>query len=160
MITVKEIEDIEKIRMIAEKVWPETYYNILSQDQISYMMNWMYSSDSLEDQMKQGHHFFMAKAHDENLGFISCENKSNAYVKIHKLYVLQDKQHHGVGKLLIQRVIQFAKEHQVLKLRLNVNRFNKAQGFYERMGFKIIGEENIEIGNDFLMEDFVMEKTI
>ena len=55
---------------------------------------------------------------------------------------------------------KFALENNSASVILNVNRFNKALSFYERMGFKVIDEVNIEIGNGYLMEDYVMEKTI
>ena len=42
-------------------------------------------------------------------------------------------------------------------LHLNVNRFNKSVDFYKNLGFIIIGEEDIDIGKEYLMEDFVME---
>ena len=53
-----------------------------------------------------------------------------------------------------------SKTNNIIALTLNVNRFNKAIDFYLKNGFKIIKEENIEIGNGFLMEDYVMEKIL
>jgi hypothetical protein len=38
-----------------------------------------------------------------------------------------------------------------------VNRYNKAKDFYEKAGFKIIETVDIEIGNGFYMNDYVME---
>ena len=55
---------------------------------------------------------------------------------------------------------KFALENNSASVILNVNRFNKALSFYERMGFKVIDEVNIEIGNGYLMEDYVMEKQL
>jgi ribosomal protein S18 acetylase RimI-like enzyme len=43
---------------------------------------------------------------------------------------------------------------------LNVNKRNIAIRFYESIGFAITNEEVIDIGNGFVMDDFVMEKTI
>jgi ribosomal protein S18 acetylase RimI-like enzyme len=42
-------------------------------------------------------------------------------------------------------------------LELNVNRQNTAIGFYKKLGFKIIAEEDIPIGNGFFMNDYVMQ---
>jgi hypothetical protein len=41
-----------------------------------------------------------------------------------------------------------------------VNRFNTALGFYKRIGFSIVTEENIDIGQGYWMEDYVMEMPI
>jgi diamine N-acetyltransferase len=46
------------------------------------------------------------------------------------------------------------------RLRLNVNRFNKAVGFYENFGFRVIGQEDIDIGQGYFMNDYIMEKNI
>ena len=47
-----------------------------------------------------------------------------------------------------------------VSLQLNVNRNNKAKEFYERQGFAVIKEEDIDIGNGYLMNDYVMEKVL
>jgi ribosomal protein S18 acetylase RimI-like enzyme len=41
-----------------------------------------------------------------------------------------------------------------------VNRHNRALHFYEKQGFKIIREEDIDIGSGYFMNDYVMELTI
>jgi ribosomal protein S18 acetylase RimI-like enzyme len=38
-----------------------------------------------------------------------------------------------------------------------VNRFNKAVSFYQKMGFEIVGEEDVELDHGYLMEDYKME---
>ena len=43
---------------------------------------------------------------------------------------------------------------------LNVNKYNKARFFYEKLGFTIVKDEVIEIGNGYVMDDFVMEVAI
>ncbi len=45
-------------------------------------------------------------------------------------------------------------------LQLNVNRSNKARFFYEKLGFNVVREEDIDIGNNYFMNDFVMEKKV
>ena len=64
------------------------------------------------------------------------------------------------GKMLLERIIALAKENQSDRISLNVNRFNKACAFYQKMGFEIVAQEDLEIGNGYLMEDYKMEKKI
>jgi hypothetical protein len=45
-------------------------------------------------------------------------------------------------------------------LRLNVNRFNNAQFFYQKKGFQIVETIDIPIGEGYWMEDFIMEKKL
>jgi GNAT superfamily N-acetyltransferase len=143
---------------LAHRIWPDTFKDILSQEQLSYMLNWMYSIETLQQQMAKGHRFFVIKENQEPLGFIGIEANYplKGQLKIHKLYVLPNQQGKGLGKQLIAFVAQLAQDQQINVLSLNVNRFNKAVDFYRHIGFTIEFEENIEIGNGYLMEDFVM----
>lgn len=155
-------KDIPIIQEIANITWPITYGDILSEQQLEYMMNMMYSEESLLKQFKAKLLFFLAQEGDIVLGFMSCENnyENNKVTRIHKIYILPEAQGKGVGKLLIDKVIELAKENQSGFVSLNVNKFNKAIGFYQKIGFEIIGKEDIDIGKGYLMEDFKMELKI
>ncbi|MFV5700771.1 GNAT family N-acetyltransferase [Flavobacterium sp. XS2P12] len=165
MITLKEasIADINTIQEIANKTWPITYGEILSKEQLNYMMDLIYSDESLIKQIQnQEQLFYIAYEETSVLAFIAIEHnyKSEAVTRIHKIYILPETQGKGIGKLLIDAVQKLANENNSTSLSLNVNRFNKALAFYQKLGFEIIAEENIEIGNGYLMEDYKMEKKL
>ena len=162
-INVASETDLSEIKRIAYETWPLTFGEILSPQQIEYMLEWMYSLPSLTEQIQEkGHVFILIKEEGESLGYVSYElnYKGIAKTKIHKIYLLPASQGKGVGAALIRRVAEIATENQNTALILNVNRFNKAIGFYHKMGFRIINEIDIEIGLGYLMEDYVMEKEI
>jgi len=58
---------------------------------------------------------------------------------------------------LLQKVCNHAKENGANTLQLQVNRNNIAVNFYKKHGFKIIAEEDFDIGNGYFMNDYVME---
>jgi ribosomal protein S18 acetylase RimI-like enzyme len=62
--------------------------------------------------------------------------------------------------LLIDAVVNSAKENHSKIVSLNVNRFNKACTFYQKMGFEITGEKDIELDYGYVMEDYIMEKQL
>ena len=95
-----------------------------------------------------------------NTGFSSFSNEKNTIFKLQKLYVDNQIQGQGVGLLLLKNVISEVKIAGASKLILNVNRRNKALNFYLKNGFKIILEEDIAIGNNYFMNDYVMELDI
>ncbi|OIN57769.1 GNAT family N-acetyltransferase [Arsenicibacter rosenii] len=162
-IVTASTADIAAIRRIAHQTWPETFGAILSAEQIAYMLDWMYASQALEAQMTTGgHQFFLAMDGEEPVGFVSCQPdyKDTPTIKVHKLYILPDQQGKGVGRLLLEKVAGVAKKQGNTTLSLNVNRYNKAVAFYEKTGFSVAGQENIDIGNGFLMEDYIMEKPL
>jgi ribosomal protein S18 acetylase RimI-like enzyme len=80
--------------------------------------------------------------------------------KIHKRYVLPTAQGTGVGKKLIEYISTIALQNRNQILSLNVFRKNPAIEFYERIGFKKVKEINIDVGNGFTMNDYVMEMSI
>ena len=57
---------------------------------------------------------------------------------------------------MIDEVIKIAKSNQQKGVFLNVNKYNNAQFFYEKLGFTITKDEVIDIGNDYVMDDYVM----
>ncbi|MFA9188466.1 GNAT family N-acetyltransferase [Flavobacterium sp. FBOR7N2.3] len=156
------VADLNSITEIAHKTWPLTCGEILSQPQLEYMLNAFYSESALRANLENGQEFILAKEADTVLGFASFEHyyKDRNTTKIHKIYILPETQGKGVGKLLIESITQFAKENDSATLLLNVNRFNKALTFYQKLGFKIIQEIDIELEHGYLMEDYVMEKEI
>jgi len=164
MITIFQAtsKDIPIIQEIAHKTWPIAYGSILSKAQLDYMLDLMYSDESLLEQFKTKPLFFLAYEDDVCLGFTSCENnyQNNKVTRIHKIYILPEAQGKGVGKALIEKVIAVAKENQSEVISLNVNKFNKAVSFYKKIGFEVASEEDLDIGNGYLMEDYKMEKVI
>lgn len=152
--------DIPLLRDLTSKVWPQTYQSILSSEQIEYMLDKMYSEQSLLEQMEQGHEFVIIYDGVEPIGFASISMTEPLVYKLHKLYVLPNGQGKGTGRFAIDELIKAIKRKGGTTLRLNVNRHNKAKDFYEKIGFAVIREEDINIGGGYFMNDYVMEKTL
>lgn len=158
------LKNIQLIQNIATAAWGATYGEILSADQSAYMLEMMYSNESLSNQMHNGQHFILIRHSEteEYKGFASIEYhyKRTNKTKIHKLYVLPDNQGAGIGKTLIEYISSLASKQGDKYITLNMNRFNRSHGFYTKMGFSIAGEEDIDIGNGYLMEDYIFEKEV
>ena len=165
MINIQKNTDANftSIRTIAEEVWPITYGEILSKEQLDYMMEMMYSVTSLQKQAdEKGHHFIIAFADKIPVGFASYEFNYNntATTKIHKIYVLSDQQGKGIGKILIDYITNESRQNNQEALLLNVNKNNIAIHFYKKIGFIITAEEVIAIGQGYVMDDYVMHLSI
>lgn len=155
--------DYPTIERIAHQTWPDTFGAILTPEQIAYMLHWMYRPEALAQQVEQkGHVFLMAvDGMGEAVGYVSYEvNYKSQTTKIHKLYLLPQTQGQGIGRLLIEAVAERAKAADNNALALNVNRQNRAVQFYERMGFAVRETEDIDIGNGYWMQDYVMIKPL
>ena len=157
-----EIDDLETIRELAYKIWPSAYEEILGKVQLHYMLDKIYSLSSLQHQFTiLKHQFIMMVEDDTPIGFASFSAHEDLKVfHLHKIYVLPSEQGKNFGKQVLDYIISAIKTAGATSLQLSVNRFNKALHFYEKQGFKIIREEDIDIGEGFFMNDYVMEKKI
>jgi diamine N-acetyltransferase len=154
---------IHIIREIAQATWPANFGQILTAEQIAYMLNMMYSEAALLDQVKnKGHVFLLAQADGVFGGYASYElnYQGKPVSKLHKIYVLPQMQGKNVGRALLDELAAIARNAGMKYLSLNVNRQNNAVGFYERYGFVKAGEEDIDIGNGYFMNDAVMQMTL
>ena len=155
------INDIELIRELTFKVWPQTYSSIISKEQIDYMLEMMYINKSLALQMAEGSQFIIVQDTKKPVGFASYKPVAINIYKLDKIYILQTQQGKGIGKFVIDYILQQIKDRGAESLQLQVNRNNiNAKSFYEKIGFRIIQEADFEIGNGYFMNDFIMEKKI
>jgi len=160
LITSATPADIPVVRRIALDTWPTAYGEILSAEQLHYMLDLMYSEQALVEQMEtHGHRFLLAHIGSEALGFTSFASvaETPGHVRLHKLYVLPGQQGKGIGHALLAAVVEAAKAAGHRRLELNVNRFNPALEFYKRAGFRVLRDEVIDIGHGYVMDDHVLE---
>lgn len=150
--------DIPDLRNLVMRIWPQTYESILSQDQINYMLDMMYSEQSLKQQMQEGAQFFFVEENQEPIGFASYQKIAPALYKLHKIYVLPSQQGKGTGRFMIDHILKQMKKLGAKELQLQVNRNNNARYFYENLGFSVIAECDFDIGSGYFMNDYVMEK--
>ena len=153
------LEDIEMINRLAWIVFPHTYKEILSPEQMEYMMDWMYSPENLHKQMTEdGHIYYLAFEGDEPAGYLSIQPEGEHTYHLQKIYVIPSFQGKKLGKLLFEQAIKAIKElhPEPCQMRLNVNRQNKALTFYEKMGMKKVDEGDFHIGNGYYMNDYIM----
>lgn len=165
MITISEagVSDIKTIQKITNITWPITYGEILSQTQLDYMLGLFYSEEALTKQIENKEQlFYLISDSESTIGFIGIEHnyKNEAITKIHKIYLLPETQGKGYGKIVFESIEKLALENNSTALLLNVNRFNTALNFYKKLGFEIKETVDIEIGNGYLMEDYVMGKKL
>lgn len=152
------VNDVSIIRLLAEKTWWPTYSEIVSKEQNRYMLDTIYDEDSLKKVMNEGsQEFILIRDEAGYQGFASFgrRNEDPGIFKLHKLYVLPGNQGKGYGNALVEEIKKRLTALNIKILDLNVNRSNKAKVFYEKIGFRVVREEDIQIG-PYWMNDYVM----
>ncbi len=148
-------EDLASIAQLAREIWAKHYTPIIGIGQVNYMLNKMYSTKALQQQVDEGQRFHMVVSEEKQVGFISVSQKEQGDYFLHKFYILDEKQNSGLGTTVFKKVFEELNNPQ--SIRLTVNRQNyKSINFYFKMGFRIEKVEDFDIGNDYYMNDFVM----
>lgn len=150
------IDDIPVIRALAERIWWRHYPDIISDDQIRYMLEMMYSEDGIRSQMAGAQNYTLVYADEQPAGYYAVSEKDAGHFFLHKFYIEVDKHRTGIGSAALHHV----KENDCegfIEIRLQVNRRNiKAINFYFKHGFTIDYAEDMEIGGGYSMDDFFM----
>ncbi|WP_210487035.1 GNAT family N-acetyltransferase [Rufibacter aurantiacus] len=157
-VSIQTTSDASIIRDLAYATWYPTYREILSAEQIDFMLTEIYSLESLQSQMENGQTFLLLTHEGKPAAFsaFSLLDAAQQRYKLNKLYIHPDFQGMGFGRMLLQEIIQRTKAQGGLKLELNVHRQNPAQHFYFKIGFKIIKIIDIPFAQ-FTLNDYIME---
>lgn len=153
--------DMETIGRLAREIWREHYPAIIGTEQTEYMLENIYHTNALQEQVLRGHRFFLWMEEDVPVGFAAIDPTPVDAGFLAKLYLLDTYR----GKGIAPRFLAFLEEqlHQAGQhtVRLTVNRQNiGAINFYFKQGFKIVHCADFDIGNGYFMNDFVMEKRL
>ena len=161
MFTIRKatVADCELIHTMAKEVFPATYKDILSPEQLDYMMDWMYAPSNVRKQMEEeGHVYSIAYKENEPCGYVCVQQQEKDVFHLQKIYVLPRFQGTHCGSFLFKEAIKCIKEMhpEPCLMELNVNRNNKALQFYEYMGMRKLREGDFPIGNGYYMNDYIM----
>lgn len=153
---VETSNDINDVVMMASIIWPIAYKEILSVDQIKYMLKKYLSLDSITSNINDGYtYIILLDENDEKVGFIAYKLLEDK-IFLSKLYILPKHQ----GKGYATKVIEYLKSFN-LPIELTVNKNNKnAYDKYLHLGFKVIDSVVTDIGNNFVMDDYIMQYQI
>jgi RimJ/RimL family protein N-acetyltransferase len=147
--------EIEKIADLAKIIWQKHYPPIIGQEQVDYMLKNMYNTKSLLNQINEkGQQFYFIIFENETIGFISVTNEKDGCWMLNKFYVLDKVAGKGIGTEIME---ELKKIIQPKKIRLTVNRNNfKSINFYFKNGFRIDAVAQFDIGEGYIMDDFIM----
>ena len=158
--TVNE-KNIHLVQPLAKEIWDECYKDLLSQDQIDYMIDMMYNNDKVNEGISNGEIWEILKIDNVPSGYLHYKLDENNTVFLSKIYLKESNQTKGIGQLMLNRVVDFAKEKEAKAVHLTVNKYNaKAIRFYEKNGFKNIESKTFDIGNSYIMDDYIYQKSV
>lgn len=153
---IKDRQEILEVEAMASEIWREYYVPIIGKDQVAYMLKKYQSYPAMLEQIDQGYRYFFIQDQVRKIGYLSVKPE-NESLFLSKIYLLKDFRGMGIGKSALQWVVKTALDEGSHKVRLTVNKDNKiAIDAYEKFGFKNTGGKIFDIGEGFVMDDYVM----
>lgn len=152
--------DVTLIRELAERIWRLSYVEMISPEQIDYMLNWMYSADKIAAELSEGVCWEILELEGQPVGYLSL-SFDGAEAELHKLYLLPEYQGRGLGQTMLTRALEIASSMAVTTLALRVNKQNhRALKAYQRAGFHHSHDAVADIGGGFVMDDYILRREL
>jgi len=157
---VSNDEQLASVVTLADTIWHEHFTAIIGSAQVDYMLKKFQSSQSIAQQIQHGFSYFLMTENKTPIGYAALNIKDRELF-LSKFYILLSERNKGFGRQFITFIEQLACEQGVEKITLTVNKNNlNTIKAYQNMGFSNIGSVVQDIGHNFVMDDYKMEKKI
>ena len=155
----ESLQELSEIAQLAEKIWHECFVGIISVGQIDYMVEKFQSFEAMKDQTEnQDYIYFRVLDKGELCGYFAVRPEQGTRFFLSKLYLRQDRRGLGIASLMMKKVFETAKDFNKKSVYLTVNKHNDhAVEVYKKIGFETVDGVVTDIGNGYVMDDFVME---
>ncbi|WP_151737015.1 GNAT family N-acetyltransferase ['Paenibacillus yunnanensis' Narsing Rao et al. 2020] len=169
-MTIKKctLEDLKLLQEISYVTFEETFKDQNSEETMAAYLEQAFSLDKLEQELnKPSSEFYLLMTDNEvagymklNTGAAQSEAMGEASLEIERIYIRQSFHKQGLGRLLIDKAAELAKQQSKTKVWLGVWEHNgNAIAFYSRMGFVQTGTHPFVIGDE-VQTDYIMTKTL
>ncbi|WP_073587846.1 GNAT family N-acetyltransferase [Anaerocolumna xylanovorans] len=154
-------EDIGQLAQLADKIWNEYYVQIISKEQVDYMVEKFQSVKAITEQMKnQGYEYYLLKPDGAAVGYIGMKIMEDNSLFLSKFYISKECRGMGYAREAMDFIAAFCKDRGLNKIWLTVNKHNNSIKIYEKLGYHIKQTQVADIGNGYVMDDYIMEKDI
>lgn len=151
---------LELTSVFASDVFIDYYTALIGKAQASYMADKFLSTNAINKLIEDGAIFKIVLDNFEPVGFTEYIKEEDK-VFLSKLYVRKDKRNKGIGRFMLDDCIEYTKANNLDKIYLTVNKGNtKTIAKYEHIGFKQIDSVITDIGNNYVMDDYIMQLTL
>lgn len=154
--------DVALIHDAARATWEPTYRDIISQEQIKTMFEDLLSIPAITRQIVNAEGIYVLALDSQvvvGFAYLNQSADDPQRYKLHRLYVRPTIQRSGVGRRLLAWVEDYVLGLGARELLLNVNRYNSAATFYQKVGYEIVDTVDIPY-REFWLNDYVMKKAL
>ncbi len=161
-VTIKKVgsdTELKEVAALADEIWHECFVDIISLGQIDYMVEKFQSYKAMTKQIiDQDYSYFAVREDDELCGYFGVRPEKDDRFFLSKLYLRKDKRGRGIASMMLKRVFEEARNCGKKRVYLTVNKHNDhAVEVYKKTGFVIAKEAVTDIGNGYVMDDYIFE---
>ncbi len=159
-VAVTDENLINAICQLADEVWREHYLPILGLVQVEYMLDKFQSKRAITSQIEEGYLYYLLKSPAGWVGYLGLVVREDELF-LSKLYIVRRHRGKGFGRQSIDFIETMAKTRGLPKISLLVNKHNASSlEAYRKFGFSLVNSVIQDIGNGFVMDDYLMEKRV
>ena len=163
-IKFEQVITEEQIKILADtanNIWHEAYKEIVSPAQIDYMVEKFQSFNPLFEAINKNNYlYYLIKVDNDVAGYTGL-HEEDGKLFLSKLYISKQYRGKKVASKTFEFIENLAKQKKLKSVWLTVKRTNKhAIEVYKHKGFVITRTQVADIGNGFVMNDFVFEKIL
>lgn len=158
LVPVETSEEVACCAALAGEIWREHYGALLSEEQITYMLEKFQSETAIREQIeRENYRYSLFEVDGEPVGYFGWRpDEEGAFLS--KLYVRSTARRRGLARMALEEIERVTGKGRIW---LTVNRENSGSiEAYRKMGFEKTREQCAEIGGGFVMDDDIMERRI
>lgn len=162
IVAVRGEERIAAVAALAEEIWNQHYLPIIGRAQVDYMLERFQSRRAIAAQIEEGYCYFLVREGEGYAGYMAVVLRGDGPgMMLSKLYVLEESRGRGLGRAMVEFAERLCRQQGAKRLWLTVNKNNSASiDAYRRMGFRIAGPVVTDIGAGFVMDDYLLQKSL
>lgn len=146
---------LPEIASLAAEIWHEHYDALLGPAQVDYMLEHYQSVDALTRQLQEGYTYLTARQDGKLIGFCGYHPEEERLF-LSKLYVEKAFRGRGISRMFLEKLRTAAAGKSAIYL--TVNKENEGSiAVYRKLGFRTIDAVTTDIGQGYVMDDYIME---
>lgn len=149
--------DIQNIAILANEIWHQHFIPIIGLEQVEYMVDKFQSYPAITNQVQNdGYEYFQILVDDKLAGYTGVHAENGALF-LSKLYIHESFRGQHLATKALNFLIELCKERKLEKIWLTCNKYNSnTLAIYDHLGFEVTDEQVADIGNGFVMDDYIL----
>jgi ribosomal protein S18 acetylase RimI-like enzyme len=158
---ISSLEQINTVVKLAHEVWHEHFPSVITEGQINYMLGKFLCAPAIQMQIQGQYEYGLLLDESGAQGFFAIEPQADHRLFLSKLYVRRQARGAGLASEGMGYMQDLCRTQRLTSIWLTVNvRNDLAVSVYKHLGFEVVDTQVKDIGQGYVMDDYIMEKRL